>query len=366
MTTLFLAGDVMTGRGLDQVLPHPADPALQEAWVRDAREYVALAESRNGPIARPVEPAYPWGIALRVLQEFAPDARIVNLETSITQSADPWPGKGIHYRMHPGNVNCLVAAGLNCCVLANNHVMDFGRRGLSETLETLERARLTAAGAGLDAAAARSPAVLPAGDHGRVLVYGMGDESSGIPAAWAAGPAESGVCLLPELSAGMAQEIGQEIAARRRGGDLVVVSVHWGGNWGYRVPAPQRAFAHALIDSGQVDCVHGHSSHHPKGLEVYRDRLIIYGCGDLVNDYEGISGHEEHRSDLALMYFARFAPGTCELAALEMVPVRRCRFALVEPPDADVGWLAATLDRESRRFGARVVRERPGRMSLGW
>src|SRR5688500_10864542 len=52
--TLFLGGDVMTGRGVDQILRHPSAPDLREAFVRDARDYVDLAELVNGPIPRPV------------------------------------------------------------------------------------------------------------------------------------------------------------------------------------------------------------------------------------------------------------------------------------------------------------------------
>lgn len=53
---LMLAGDLMTGRGIDQVLPHPGDPGLLEDWVHDAREYVRLAERVNGPVPAPVAP----------------------------------------------------------------------------------------------------------------------------------------------------------------------------------------------------------------------------------------------------------------------------------------------------------------------
>src|SRR5438093_915713 len=88
---LFLCGDVMTGRGIDQVLPHPSNPVLYEHWVHDARDYVRLAEAANGPIPKPVALDYIWGDALGELQraQAAPsaaaggDLRIINLETSI-------------------------------------------------------------------------------------------------------------------------------------------------------------------------------------------------------------------------------------------------------------------------------------------
>jgi hypothetical protein len=58
---VFLCGDVMTGRGIDQALPHPVDPVLYEPYVRDAREYVDLAEKAHGAFQRPVTFDYIWG-----------------------------------------------------------------------------------------------------------------------------------------------------------------------------------------------------------------------------------------------------------------------------------------------------------------
>src|SRR5918996_4227374 len=107
--TMFFCGDVMVGRGIDQILPHPGDPRLQEAYVRDARHYVELAGRVNGAIPRPVAYSWPWGDALEVLAEQAPDVRIVNLETSITRGGVFTPDKAVHYRMSPDNTPCLPA-----------------------------------------------------------------------------------------------------------------------------------------------------------------------------------------------------------------------------------------------------------------
>ena len=95
-------------------------------------------------------------------------------------------GKRIHYRMHPGNVACLTAAKIDCCVLANNHAMDWGRGGLAETLGILRQAGMHTAGAGRDAAEAASPAVIGFPGGGRVLVFAFGSKSAGVPANWAA------------------------------------------------------------------------------------------------------------------------------------------------------------------------------------
>ncbi len=124
---LFACGDVMTGRGVDQILPHPGGARLRERYVDDARAYVRLAEQVNGPILRPVSFAWPWGDALSILDAMAPDVRLVNLETAVTRQADFAPGKAVHYRMSPRNLPCVAAARPDVCALANNHVLDFGR-----------------------------------------------------------------------------------------------------------------------------------------------------------------------------------------------------------------------------------------------
>jgi poly-gamma-glutamate capsule biosynthesis protein CapA/YwtB (metallophosphatase superfamily) len=186
------------------------------------------------------------------------------------------------------------------------------------------------------------------------------------PADWAAGERRPGVWLLPDLSARTAQEVAGRIAAQRRAGDRVVFSVHWGGNWGYDVPDSQRAFAHALIDAGAADLVHGHSSHHPKGIEVYRDRPILYGCGDFLNDYEGIGGHGGYRSDLVVMYLARLRAADGVLAGLTLVPLRIRRFRLERASAEDAAWLCGKLDTQSRPFGAGVADDGACALALRW
>ncbi|MFW6180666.1 MAG: CapA family protein [Spirochaetota bacterium] len=361
--TLFLCGDVMTGRGIDQVLPHPGDPTLHEPYVRDARGYVEIAERSSGPIPSPVDFSYPWGDALQELSRVNPDLRIVNLETSITTSSEFWPGKGIHYRMHPGNVGCLAAAGIHACSLANNHVLDWGYTGLVETMDTLRSTGIRFAGAGMNRREAEAAVAWEIREKARVVLYALCDASSGVPHGWAAGEDTPGVNLVPGFSGRAVREVSEQLRSAGRPGDIVVVSVHWGSNWGYEIPRAHRDFAHRLIDQAGVDVVHGHSSHHARPLEVYRGKLILYGCGDFINDYEGIRGQKAYRGDLAVMYFPRIDPATGNLIELRMVPLRRARFRLQRASGEDAAWLRDTLNRHNAACGAaRVILE--GRSSL--
>jgi poly-gamma-glutamate synthesis protein (capsule biosynthesis protein) len=353
----------MMGRGIDQVLAHPCNPTLHEDYVASAEDYVSLAEQANGPIPRHVEPSYVWGAALDELDRMRPDVRIINLETAITRS-DDYVRKGINYRMSPENADCLSAAGIDCCVLANNHVLDWGRSGLLQTLATLQRLTIKTSGAGRNLLEAKAPATLDMANKVRLLVFSFGTVTSGIPRNWAATADNPGVNLLTRLSEAEALRVAEYIVSIKQPGDMAMVSLHWGPNWGYEVSAEQQLFAHTLIDRANVSIVHGHSSHHPKAIEVYHKRLILYGCGDFLHDYEGIRGYEEFRSDLALMYFADIEPGSGNLAVLEIVPLRIRNFRLGRPSRQDIEWLQHTLQRERQRFGTDIVVDPGGRLVL--
>jgi len=360
---LFLCGDVMTGRGIDQILPHPGSPALYEIYIRDAREYVNLAEVVHGPIQRPVSFDYIWGDALSEMQRAQPDVRIINLETSITTSEDYWPGKAVLYRMHPENIGCLTAARIDCCCLANNHVLDWGYSGLEETLRTLDRAEIAHAGAGHNASEAAAPAVCQAAGKGRVLVFAFASPSSGVPRRWGATEDRPGVNLLEDLSEETTQLITHRMRELKRPGDVMVASIHWGTNWGYEISEEQIQFAHRLIEEG-VDLVHGHSSHHVKAIEVYRGRLILYGCGDFLTDYEGNGGHEWFRGDLALMYLVQVDPQQGRPVEVRLAPFQSWRFRLTRASSADGKWLCDLLNQLGTSFHTQVELEADNRMIL--
>jgi poly-gamma-glutamate synthesis protein (capsule biosynthesis protein) len=334
--------------------------------MKSAAGYVKLAEQANGPIQQPVGFAYIWGDALEELNRAAAHVRLINLETSITTSNDYWKAKGIHYRMHPQNVAGLKAAGIDVCSLANNHVLDWGYSGLLETLATLKKVDIKITGAGGNIDEAGAAAMINIGGQSRVIVFSFGLTTSGIPLNWAAEKNRPGVNLLRDLSAKSLRYIQTRVREVKRKGDIVVASIHWGGNWGYDISRKQIRFAHRLVDDIGVDVIHGHSSHHVKAIEVYKDKLILYGCGDFLNDYEGIGGYEEFRSDLALMYFATLDSATGKLIALQMTPTQIRRLKANRASGADARWLKDTLNREGAKFGTRVKLDKDKRLILHW
>ncbi len=139
-----------------------------------------------------------------------------------------------------------------------------------------------------------------------------------------------------------------------------------GDNWGFDIPKEHREFAHKLIDLGQIDIVHGHSSHHVKGIEVYKEKLILYGCGDFLNDYEGIGRYEEFRGDLSLMYFPSINLATGRFLSLHMVPTIIKRFKVNSAENKDAEWLMKTLSREGRKLGTKAELDDSGYLLLTW
>ncbi len=361
--TLFLCGDVMTGRGIDQIMPHSVDPKVYEPYVKDARDYIKLAENINGTIPKHVKYTYIWGDALKVWQQLSPALKIINLETSITTHNSPWPDKVVQYRMHPKNIAVLTEAGIDYCSLANNHTLDWGRAGLEETLQVLSKTTIKYGGAGLNLKEADKPVILKSNTN-RVIIISYGSPTSGIPESWAASKHLSGINLLPNFKSKTIEAIHKEVKAVKQPGDIVIFSVHWGANWGYTIPPLHIEFAHQLIDNAEIDMVYGHSSHHPLGIEVYKSKLILYGAGDFINDYEGIRGHEQYRPDISLMYFPVIALGTGKLSELKLVPMQIRKFQLKRTSGEDTKWVADVLDRECKRFGASIRLNNDATLSL--
>jgi poly-gamma-glutamate synthesis protein (capsule biosynthesis protein) len=250
MATIAFIGDVMLGRGVDELI------------------------GRNAPESF-------WGDVLPVLQ--AADAVVANLECAITARTEPWDRthKVFHFRARPEAVAVLRAANVGCVCLANNHTLDFRETGLLETLSHLEAAGIRHAGAGGDLDAARAITVIDAGG----LRLGVAAFTDNEP-PFAAGPQRPGTNYLeidgsPEARGRIARALA---AARGAGADLTVLSMHWGPNMVVSPPPRFRDLARAAVESG-ADLIYGHSAHVFQGIEVYRQRPILYDTGDFLDDY---------------------------------------------------------------------------------
>jgi poly-gamma-glutamate capsule biosynthesis protein CapA/YwtB (metallophosphatase superfamily) len=227
---------------------------------------------------RSVSPAFPWGDTLPVLRQA--DVRFANLECVLAEGGMPQPGKVFHFRSDVRNAECLTAGGIDVVSLANNHVLDYGPGAFREMLPALDRHGILHAGAGLDGEAARRPVIRRAGATAVGFIAFTDNQPD-----WEATPRQPGVYYVPaDDGDGRVPELLALVRRTKARVQLLVVSAHWGPNWGAEVPSGHRTLGRSLVDAG-ADVVFGHSAHIFRGVEIYRDRPIVYSAGDFVDDY---------------------------------------------------------------------------------
>jgi poly-gamma-glutamate capsule biosynthesis protein CapA/YwtB (metallophosphatase superfamily) len=239
-------------------------------------------------------PTYPWGDTLPLFREA--DVRLCNLECVISDRGTPWSAtpKVFHFRSDAKNVAVLNAAQIDAVSLANNHALDFSYEGLFDMLRHLEQAGIRFAGAGATSKEASAPIIWEV--QGRKLGFiAFTDNEPG----WAASEEQPGVWYVPMRVRGrQAQYLFEVVQQTKAEVAYLIVSAHWGSNWGYTPPSEHRLFARALIDRG-ADIIFGHSSHVVRGIEVYQNRPIIYGAGDFIDDY---AVDEVERNDQSFLF----------------------------------------------------------------
>lgn len=255
-------------------------------------------------------PEYPWGDTLDVLR--SADLRICNLECAVSDRGDPWhyTPKVFHFRTDPKNVASLKAAGINIVSLANNHTLDFGHRALIDTLENLDKAGILRAGAGRDAKEAKAPAIYNLKGLKVVFIAATDNEPG-----WEARATKPGVFYCPiDVDDSRAADLFEEVRRLKERVAIVIVSLHWGGNWGYEPPPEHKLFARSLIDAG-ADIIFGHSAHVFRGVEIYRGKPIMYSTGDFIDDY---AVDEIERNDESFIFCSEIEDG--RISRLKLYP----------------------------------------------
>lgn len=223
---------------------------------------------------------YPWGDTLDIFE--SADVRFCNLECAIANNGEPWTltRKVFHFRSDSKNVAVLKKAGIDCVSLANNHILDYGYDSLLETLNTLESQNINYAGAGINIEGAMRPTLFEV-QGCRIGFLALTDNEP----VWEATKDCPGTYFMPISLEDKRYPVLIEYIKRIKAGvDILIIAAHWGPNWGYRPEASHIPFAHSLIDNG-ADIIFGHSCHVFQGVEVYKNRPIIYSAGDFIDDY---------------------------------------------------------------------------------
>lgn len=237
-----MGGDLMIGRLVDEELNH-------------------------------LPPSYIWGNLHPILKTM--DCNLVNLETTLTRSMKK-ASKVFNFKSDPKNVAILKEGPIHVINIANNHILDFSKQGLLETVQTLDEAHISHVGAGKNLSEAKRPCIL----EKKGIKMGFLGCTDNEP-SWEASESTPGTYY---IKVGDVEKLKNSIISLRPQVDLLILSIHWGPNMRKKPPPEFRSFAHEVIDLG-VDIMHGHSAHVFQGVEVYKNKLILYDTGDFVDDY---------------------------------------------------------------------------------
>lgn len=405
--TLNFTGDVMLARLIDQLFPqHNYNPRESNIITTFQTHYPHLSPGHYTH-------ASPWGSALPLFQPPSSSLNLINLETAVTTAAEPWPDKRFNYRMHPANLEVLREGCVDFASLANNHTLDFGTEGLVETVWAVKGLGLGFAGAGESVDECRRAAVLDLprkvsrvsaaaaaaavgdggggngvkkwsekekhGGHGherfdsesngtptkqhKIHVYAASDH----PRDWSGVPTFHLIDYSPATRRHLKTLLSSASSSpEEQKPALKIFSIHWGPNYTWQPSPDIRSLAHFLIDECAVDIVHGHSAHHVQGVERYKGKLIMYGCGDFVDDY---ALNERFRNDLGAVWRVVVAEEDrgdgdgaglgLRLERLEVYPTRCDRFqvTLLDREDEDHGWVRRKITALSEEMDTVVRRE---------
>jgi poly-gamma-glutamate synthesis protein (capsule biosynthesis protein) len=301
-------------------------------------------------------PEYPWGDALPVLH--SADSRICNLECVISDRGEPWSEypKPFHFRSDAKNIAVLKAARMNAVTLANNHVLDYGYDALAEMLDILDCAGISHSGAGLNDQQASRASVWEVRGRKLGIVAFTDNEPD-----WEATRNKPGVFYVPtNLNDSRAARLMNIVRENSKNVDLLIVSAHWGSNWGYRSPEEHVTFAHALIDAG-AGIIFGHSCHVFRGIEFYKGRPILYSAGNFVDDY---AVDKIERNDQSFIFLLEMAGRHTQAMRLYPTLIRTCHASLAEGVHALS--IAAKMKELCTELGTSAVwNQAQGRLELG-
>lgn len=311
-TSIGFTGDVMLGRGVDHH-QRTRQRAPVEVWGEMFDDMVAL------------------------------DGLIINLECCLSDRGQKWTrtNRPFHFRAHPGWAStALTEAGVDCCALANNHMLDFEEVALADTLDTLDSAGIARTGAGRTEDEALDPAIFDV-DNVRIAVVSLTDNTP----EFAAGASNPGTAYVSADPDDRTRRLVTEAFSRASDADpdLLVASVHLGPNM-VAFPAENLVeFTHFLVDTG-ADVVHGHSAHVFQGIEQYDEGLILHDTGDFVDDYvvdEGL------RNDRGFLYELVVEDGSPTELRLHPMVIRDRQIWL---PSGERSWWEKTLRQRSEPF----------------
>ncbi|MFA6272743.1 MAG: CapA family protein [Patescibacteria group bacterium] len=269
------------------------------------------------------------------------DITFGNLESPIT------PGRKINtnemvFRADPESVEGLKLAGFDLVTLTNNHTLNFGKEGLSDTFKYLNTAGIEYMGAGETVKDAYLPVIKEI--NGMIFAF--------LAYSYATEPlsAYDSEKPNPTLAAMDFDKMKQDVARASESADFVIVSMHDGYEYQFTPNQHQKDFAHAAIESG-ADLVVGHHPHVVQTMEQYQDGYILYSLGNFV--FDQMWSQETREGIIAEITFSKKGISAFEFFPVVIEDYAQPRFADAE----EAGVIIERLDFNYQAIGVDPVRE---------
>lgn len=230
------------------------------------------------------------------------DISMCNLEGPVQNDGKPIKKVGANLYQVKNAAEIVRDAGFDVCVLANNHIYDYGIIGLNKTLEALDDVSLKYVGAGVSSSQAYASRVFEVKDLS-ISCLAYADSEFGCLVNSDADA--SGYAWIDNVN------VNLDISNAKKHADFVLVNVHAGVE-DVPLPLPEwKSRYRELCDAG-ADIVIGHHPHVPQGYEYYNGSLIFYSLGNFFFDY-GKYGRRSNRSYSVLFDLKKDEPPGFEL-----------------------------------------------------
>ena len=273
---------------------------------------------------------YVWGDTIDIIKRA--DFSLINLECPVSSKGKEWNKtfKVFHFRANLDAIQVLNSASIDYVSLANNHILDYDIEALLDTLDILDKNNISHSGAGRNLKEAMKPAIIekklklkPSNNHDsyynvdneeannndskNTIRIGLISLTDNEP-EWEAKYDQAGINYIPTAldPDRYYYRLQNYIENAKKQSDLVIVSSHVGPHFRETPSMKYVNFAHKIIDLG-ADIYWGHSNHMPQGIELYKhndnNKIILYDCGDFIDDYAIDSNY---RNDLSFIFLLHF------------------------------------------------------------
>lgn len=196
---------------------------------------------------------------------------IVNLESPVTDNNCPILKDGPKLKNNSSVFNVIKYCGFDIVTLANNHLKDYGPKGVIDTIRECEEHHIMCVGAGEDLSSSRKPIVIKDGCVS-IGILNVCEHESSIAFSTKAGAAPLD---FPNLY--------EDISSLRGHVDKIIVIIH-GGREHYQLPTPRMKREYRMIADFGADIIVNHHQHCFSGYEIYKGKPIFYGLGNFFFD----------------------------------------------------------------------------------